>query len=275
MNTSLDTLNIDTPENVTFSYEIAGIGSRFLAAIIDSLLIGLLQVILFGTGLLILIRMGVFASSDSSGGQAAMWILAILSLIGFVFFWGYYIFFEIFWNGQTPGKRWIGLRVIRMDGTPVSFSEVLIRNLVRTLDFLPFAYGVGVITMFASRNSCRLGDLAARTVVVHDREAALEKGGSMRLRDELSLLYGQGQLPDNFPLEKVTDQDMSVLETFFARRAALANRHQLADYLLRSLYARLELPSTDPALDNDPERALAVIYQAKLNRHNPSTGAGV
>ncbi len=264
MNSQFDTLNIDTPENVSFSYEIAGIGSRFLAALIDTVLLGLLQVIVVGAAVLIILR--------SDGGvldtEAPLWILAVLTFISFFFFWGYYIFFESFWNGQTPGKRWIGLRVIRADGTPVGFSEVVIRNLVRTLDLLPVAYGVGVITMFVNSKSCRLGDLAARTVVVHDNPVSLSRT-SMRLRDELSLMYGHAQLPADFPLGKITAQDMQVLEAFFSRRGTLANRKQLAGYLLQSLCSRIEIAPMDPAFEADPEHALAAIYQAKLSL-NPS-----
>src|SRR5215510_11634669 len=90
-------------------------------------------------------------------------------LASFVLFWGYYIFFEMLWNGQTPGKRWVGLRVIRTDGTPITLSESFIRNLTRLVDFLPAAYGIGIISMFLDKQSRRLGDLAAGTLVVHDR----------------------------------------------------------------------------------------------------------
>ncbi|MEK7327557.1 MAG: RDD family protein, partial [Chloroflexota bacterium] len=97
------------------------------------------------------------------------WLVAIFGLISFAFFWGYYILFEMLWNGQSPGKRWVGLRVIRTDGTPITLTESIIRNLVRLVDFLPAYYGVGVVTMFINEQSRRLGDLAAGTLVVHDR----------------------------------------------------------------------------------------------------------
>jgi uncharacterized RDD family membrane protein YckC len=265
MNNSFDTLNIDTPENVTFSYEIAGIGSRFLAALVDTLLLGLLEVIVIGTALLIFLQLNRSNSGVAlvgSGSEVSMWALGILTFIAFWFFWGYYIFFEIFWNGQTPGKRFIGLRVIRMDGTPVTFSEVVIRNLVRTLDLLPMAYGVGVITMFINSKSCRLGDLAARTVVVLDSPASLHHT-PIQVQNELSMLRRNAPLPADFPLEKISDQDMQVLDSFLSRRGQLANRKDLALYLLRSLYKRLELATLDPAFEADPEHALVVIYQAK------------
>jgi uncharacterized RDD family membrane protein YckC len=265
MNNPFDTLNIDTPENVSFSYVIAGIGSRFLAALVDTLLLGLLQVIVIGTALLIFMQLDHSNSGGpliGFGSEESMWVLGILSFIGFWFFWGYYIFFEIFWNGQSPGKRFIGLRVIRMDGTPVTFSEVVIRNLVRTIDLLPIAYGVGVITMFINARSCRLGDLAARTVVVLDSRASLHDT-PIQVQNGLSMLHGNAPLPPDFPLEKISEQDMQVLDSFLSRRGQLANRKDLALYLLRSLYKRLELATLDPAFEADPEHALVMIYQAK------------
>jgi uncharacterized RDD family membrane protein YckC len=266
MNDPLDVLKIDTPENVTFSYEVAGIGSRFLAALVDTLLLGLLQAIVIGTALLIYSQLakGNFdPSSIETIGQGAAWVFGALLFISFLFMWGYYIFFELFWNGQTPGKRWIGLRVIRLDGTPVGVSEVVIRNLVRTLDLLPTAYGVGVITMFINSNSRRLGDLAAGTVVVLDRRTSLNEA-HIFMKTAYPTLLVNGSLPADFPLEKVTDEDVQVLESFIVRRDKLANHKQLATYLLGSLCNRIARP-LDPSLEADPENALVAIYKAKQN----------
>jgi uncharacterized RDD family membrane protein YckC len=132
-----DLLRIETPENVAFGYPVAGIGSRFIAALIDSILIVLLQLAVFVLTLLILRSVFDLDLETISGGGAAGWIIAGLGLLSFLFLWGYYIFFELLWNGQSPGKRWAGLRVIRSDGRPVTLSESVIRNLVRLIDFLP------------------------------------------------------------------------------------------------------------------------------------------
>ena len=264
MNEPLDILKIDTPENVTFSYEVAGIGSRFMAAMLDTLLLGLLQVIVIGSAILILTQLDSAnpgGASIDSGGQAAWWLFGILAFISFLFFWGYYIFFEALWNGQTPGKRWVGLRVIRLDGTPVGISEVVIRNLVRTLDLLPTAYGVGVITMFINSNSRRLGDLAAGTVVVRDSRTMMSESHTHIPAAPSSPHLNWLFLAD-FPLAKITDQDMQVFGSFLARRSQLANRKQLAVYLLESLFTRLGR-TLDPALQADPENALAALYQAR------------
>jgi uncharacterized RDD family membrane protein YckC len=266
MNDPLDVLKIDTPENVTFSYEVAGIGSRFLAALVDTFLLGLLQVIVIGTAILIvsqLVSGNPNTASVESGGQAAFWVIGILLFVSFLFLWGYYIFFELVWNGQTPGKRWVGLRVIRLDGTPVGVSEVVIRNLVRTLDLLPSAYGVGVITMFINSNSRRLGDLAAGTVVVLDRRTSLS-AAPLQMQPAWSMLPLNEPLPADFPLEKVTDDDMQLLESFIKRRAQLANHKQLAVYLLGSLCSRIARP-LDPSFEADPENALVAIYKARQN----------
>src|SRR5258706_4883149 len=161
MTLSDDMLSIDTPENVVFGYSVAGIGSRFLAALVDTTVIVLLQLIVIGTSAFAL---NVANLTDSLGG----WFSAIFGLVAFLLFWGYYIFFEMLWNGQSPGKRWAGLRVIRMDGTPVTLAESIIRNLVRLIDFMPFGYGVGVVTLFINDQAPRPGELAAGSLVIHD-----------------------------------------------------------------------------------------------------------
>jgi uncharacterized RDD family membrane protein YckC len=261
MTNANDILRIDTPENVTFDYEVAGIGSRFLAALVDTVLLVLLQVIVLGTLIFIgLRRQDLFSLDDGP-----TWILAVLSLIAFVFFWGYYIFFEILWNGQTPGKRWVGLRVIRLDGTPVTTAEVVIRNLVRTIDLLPAAYGVGVISMFVNQNSRRLGDLAAGTVVVHEGTTSSLKDLTANRRGALVTLVTDSAIPAGFPLERLTGQDLQIIEQFLLRRSHLANRRQLARHILRSLYERVGQP-TETILSEDSEGMLAAFYQVLKER---------
>jgi uncharacterized RDD family membrane protein YckC len=259
-----DTLQIDTPENVTFDYDVAGIGSRFLAALVDTLLLLLAEVILIGS------LIWLASALDSilfSKDVPVWWFLAIFGLVAFGFFWGYYIFFEIMWNGQTPGKRWVGIRVIRQDGTPVSAAEVVIRNLVRLIDFLPAAYGVGVVSMFVNQNSRRLGDLAAGTVVVHDRKVgAARELSAIGNRGALATVFTDVVVPADFPLERVTDQDLQIIEEFLIRRAQLANRSQLAHYIWSSLCARLAEPE-DKFPTTNPEGMLAAIYRA-IKSHN-------
>ena len=154
-----DDLVISTPERVAFQYEIAGIGSRFLAQIVDSLVI---LAILIAITILAAALGGVFSS-----GELALLIEVIL---GFVVLAGYFLISEAAWNGQTLGKRSARLRVVGDHGEPLTVAQAAIRNLVRIVDFLPLFYGIGMLTLFINGRGKRLGDFAAGTLVVRDRE---------------------------------------------------------------------------------------------------------
>jgi uncharacterized RDD family membrane protein YckC len=250
-----ETFDIQTPENVAFGYRVAGIGSRFLATLLDTLLILLLQIVV------ILVFVLVLSAFDLLGQTIAAWVYAVLGIIGFVFFWGYYIFFEMLWNGQTPGKRWVGLRVIRTDGTPITLSESFIRNLTRLVDFLPAMYGIGIISMFLDKQSRRLGDLAAGTLVVHDRAPISIQSLSARRSVNLSV---QGLKPvslEGFPIERLTNDDLALIEDFLLRREQLTHREALANQILNTLHAHLglALPSVSRI---EAEDMLLTILQA-------------
>lgn len=169
------TYAIDTPENVTFAYEVAGIGNRFIAALLDTAIIGIILTLLT---LALFIGLGVTGDLTDEGdlSWAGGLVFAAYALISFLVLWGYYIFFEYLWNGQTPGKRAVKIRVVRVDGSPVSFVEVVIRNLVRIVDFLPLGYGLGLVIMFFNSQSRRLGDFAGGTLVIKDRSQVDLKG---------------------------------------------------------------------------------------------------
>jgi uncharacterized RDD family membrane protein YckC len=154
-----DDLVISTPERVAFQYEIAGIGSRFLAQILDSLVI---TVILIAITILAASLGGLFGS-----GQLALLIEIIL---GFILLAGYFLVSEAAWNGQTLGKRAARLRVVGDHGEPLTLGQAAIRNLVRIVDFLPVFYAIGMLTLFINGRGKRLGDFAAGTLVVRDRE---------------------------------------------------------------------------------------------------------
>jgi uncharacterized RDD family membrane protein YckC len=166
---------IDTPENVSFGYEIAGIGSRFLSGLIDSVFLVLAITFLN----IVLAALLEWANADQVAATligeetdvtwVAGLILAIYTLINFILIWGYFVIFELAWNGQTPGKRWAKLRVVRVNGNPAGFLDVVIRNLVRMVDFLPVGYGLGLTVMFFNQQARRLGDFAAGTIVIKER----------------------------------------------------------------------------------------------------------
>lgn len=166
---------IDTPENVTFGYEVAGIGSRFIGALIDNLILG---VLLLGLNIAVFVLLAYVGGNNISMSETleetdqnwvAGLVIAIYALLNFAIWWSYYLLSEWLWHGKTVGKRIARIRVVRLDGSPVSFVPIAVRNLVRIIDFLPMGYGVGVVTMFCNRQARRLGDFAAGTLVVKDQ----------------------------------------------------------------------------------------------------------
>lgn len=257
-----DRLNIDTPENVAFGYEVVGIGSRFLAAIIDTLLIALLQLIVN----LILFFLAILFLGDLTERETSTltWLAAVFGLISFAFFWGYYIFFEMAWNGQSPGKRWTGLRVIRIDGTPITMAESIIRNLIRVVDFLPVYYGVGVVTMFIDHQARRLGDLAAGTVVVRDQATVTLESLAARPAGPFFPSPVPAEAID-LPVERLTKKDIQIAEDFLRRREELANRSALAQQVARNLCERMDLPVREMYFFEN-EKFIQQVIQAIQNR---------
>ena len=149
---------IITTEKVVLSYGIAGVGARLLAWLVDACLI------------LLLVVVGIGVTSAVESARAGIGI-ALLMIWTFVLQWGYFLFFEWLWQVQTPGKRLVGIRVLSRKGTSPSFLESAVRNIVRWVDAMPGllvpAYGIGFLACASNRESCRLGDLAAGTLVVY------------------------------------------------------------------------------------------------------------
>ena len=150
-------LVVATPERVSFDYQVAGLGTRAIAQILDILIIGVILAAVYFVALAISIV----------GSVAATLVAAIGS---FVVIFGYFWVSESLWSGQTIGKKAFRLRAVGDRGEPLTFAQAGIRNIVRIVDFLPYAYGVGLIVLFANGKGKRLGDLAAGTIVVKDSD---------------------------------------------------------------------------------------------------------
>lgn len=155
-----DRLTIDTPEGVPLELTLAGVGSRFAAALIDYLIEAVILV-----ALLLVLAYGVGLSPSSGSVGVAVWVL------GFFFvFWGYNVGFEVLNSGRTPGKALNRIRVVLESGAPVTFGPSAVRNVIRLIDILPAAYLVGMTSILVTRRNQRLGDLAAGTLVVRERK---------------------------------------------------------------------------------------------------------
>src|SRR5215212_10464642 len=129
-----EVLIIETPERVPLHFALASIGNRFLACASDHA-IQVLALALIGITALIIAN---FSFVEQMLTSAPKWVYAVMILLLFLVFAGYFTFFEWIWSGQTPGKRWLKLRVIREDGRPITFWEASVRNLLRTFDMMPF-----------------------------------------------------------------------------------------------------------------------------------------
>jgi len=201
-----DALKIDTPEQVALELPIAGIGSRFMALAIDTVVQVVLYLLAALLSLVPAATLGpVFAGGSTLGP-------ALLILLIFCLYWGYFAAFEALWKGQTPGKRAAGIRVIKEDGRAVDPLSAILRNLLRVIDFLPGLYAAGVVCMVLNRHSRRLGDLAAGTVVVHDRGLAeTTMGWSVQPRRAAPIAQAAG----------LTEAEIVLIETYLARRLDL------------------------------------------------------
>ena len=164
-------LVVATPERVSFDYQVAGLGTRAIAQLLDLLIVGFLETAV----LFFAFAAGTVANSGTVSG--------LIIIIGsFFVVFGYFWISEALWSGQTIGKKAFRLRAVGDRGEPLTFVQAGIRNVVRIVDFLPYGYGIGMIVLFANGKGKRLGDLAAGTIVVKDSDyvALWQLGGGAR-----------------------------------------------------------------------------------------------
>jgi uncharacterized RDD family membrane protein YckC len=233
------TLEVRTPESIAFSYELAGLGSRFLALIVDQAI----QIVV-----LVSIFIGIVLAASRTAGHIAKPILseqvaqslaiALIATIAFVVLFGYFILFEALWNGQTPGKRVVGLRVVRDGGYPIDFGASLIRNLIRVGEQLVFYYLISAISALLSPENKRIGDIAAGTVVVRDARLSEPRN-----------LAAQTYEPAYAPTVYLDGDERALIKRFLERRDALAanRRRELASQIAARIRDRVppELASLD------------------------------
>lgn len=164
-----DELQVATPERVAVDLPIAGLGSRAMAYVVDVGLLG-------ATGLVLYFAASFFIPDPLTSALGLSSLARVLILVGgFFVMWVYWTLLEVSWNGQTPGKRLLRIRVVKADGSPVTVFASAVRNLLRVVDFLPACYPVGLVTMLVDGKHRRLGDLLAGTVLVRDEQIDLSR----------------------------------------------------------------------------------------------------
>lgn len=225
-----DQHTIETPEQIRLQFNIAGIGSRFLAVSIDTLI--QLAALVFWS----LVSAVVIAAIT----PGSAWSVAIFGIVVFVIYFGYFAGFEIFLNGQTPGKRFLRIRVLKEDGRPLTPAETIARNLLRIVDQLPGIYGVGIVCALLNDRHQRLGDLAVSAIVV--RESSLEE-----LKSAWSLAAeGPALSVPDLAAHRLTSAELALIENYLRRRLDLTPdiRTAMAERIANQIRARL---ATDEA----------------------------
>jgi uncharacterized RDD family membrane protein YckC len=240
---SPDKLTIETPEQIPLEFPLAGIGSRFLAIALDTLIqvLGFLMIVFVAEILL--------PTAARFTPRALTWAAAIFFLCVFILYSGYYALFEIFWNGQTPGKRLVRLRVISDSGRPITVYEAVVRNLLRIIDQLPGLYVVGIISVFLTARNKRLGDIVAGTVVVHEKAMQDSQPDFFAAAASTALSSGL----------QITAEELELIERFLQRRYDLSPevRRQSAEQIAGRLRARLGAAQDGAASPEDYLESLA------------------
>ncbi len=256
---------LQSPEKVEIRYEIGGVGSRALAAVMDDLLV----LLIVGTlaAVLALLEDTTQWLTSLLGIMSIPTFLAGVAFITYLFWFSYYIVFEIVWNGQTPGKRVLGLRVMMLDGTPVTPTAIFVRELVRLVDAFPiciFGYNVAGLLAFFNPYGQRLGDMLAGTFVVKERKVALptlEQLAEVETAQHPMEIY----LPEHLEL---TAREYQALRAFLDRREQLPEqaRRERAEELYTYLYRKLGLQVPSTAATEKVLEAIATRYARERGR---------
>ena len=248
----VDKLTIETPEQTALDFAVAGIGSRFIAISIDTLIqiaIALIVGIAGGFGIAGLAK---YVPSSS------MWGVAILVLFYFTLYFGYFAVFEIVWNGQTPGKRWTKIRVIKDSGRPLTPAETIGRNLMRIVDWMPSLYAVGILSAILTKRNKRLGDLLVGSLVVRESSLSEVRPAWQSAQDPtFATLAPLGSV-------RLSVDDFALIDSFLNRRFDLDPnvRFRLADDIVHRLKPQLTLPTENMLSSEKLLEALAYERRA-------------
>lgn len=249
-------VSLSTPESVELEFALAGIGNRTLALVLDYSILGALLVVfwilwgLFSWGLLSYLN-----SSTFNYTSVPLWLLAIALLINFFIFTGYFTCFELLGQGQTPGKRFTKIRVIRDDGRPIGLAQAALRALLRPIDDFCF---IGVFFILLGKQEKRLGDWAAGTLVIQeergDRKATLMISESAK---QLAI-----ELPKLAALNQLLPDDFAVVRTYLQRRSTMdaRARNDLSLNLARQLRTLIGLETIPP--NTTADQFLEAVYEA-------------
>ncbi len=242
---------VATPENIAFRYEVAGPFTRMLAFLLDVLLLAFVV----GISLLILVLFSV--ALDSFLSDFVLVALGLFMLFVFLVTWFYGTAMETWWNGRTVGKWALRLRVLTCDGRPINVIQAGVRNFLRLADLLPSVFtvvptgGIGLLVMSLNRRFQRLGDLAAGTIVIHERRKhhqSIEEFQDLRV----------AQLAQYIPISFVVSNELAhALSMYVQRREYFSaeRAREIAGHLAAPLLREFGLPD-----DTSYDLLLCSIY---------------
>jgi len=253
----LNEITLRTPESVELTFTLAGIGNRAYALLIDYVLWSLVLLVFLFFWIAMFDQSEAIATLTGIAAETiTLWIAALGLILGFCLYMGYFIAFEVLWQGQTPGKRFVKIRVIRENGRPARLPQATLRSLLRPVDDLFF---LGMLLIIFSRREKRIGDWLAGTVVI--QEATTPKRQILQI-SPASAAYAE-TLPELAQLDRLTPEQFTVLRSYFQRAPQLHRlaRLQKSQELAAQVQAIIQLPTLP--LDNLSEHEfLAAVYQA-------------
>ncbi len=258
-------VTLQTPESVELEFTLAGIGNRALGLLIDYIALGLTLAVfalfwLFLSNSLIDLLVPIVGDAET----LSLWLISIFALTSFAIYIGYFVFFETLWRGQTPGKRYTKIRVIRADGRPAGLAQATLRALLRPVDDTLF---LGFILIILSSQERRLGDLAAGTLVVQEERTVA--AASFPISEPAKQLATQlAQMAD---ISQLSPDDFVVVREYLQRRRSMEvkARNQLSLELARQVKAVIELEKVPPETTSD--LFLEAIYLA-YQQQSPEVG---
>ncbi|AFQ45235.1 RDD family protein [Desulfosporosinus meridiei] len=261
---SLNQVHITTPEQVSINFKIAGLGSRASANIIDWVILILINV---GITFSLIKFSEAYPNTDPLSEAASSYLTAIMIVLLFLLLWGYFVFFEFFSSGRTPGKMIVGIKVIQDNGQSITFLASAVRNLFRIIDFLPVLFLLGIIMIFLHSRHKRIGDLAAGTLVIYQpKSKRKKKNNPLEKVIERRLNTQQIALDLNeWSKQKIGIREWELLNTYMIRRASLsqADRENIARQVAGILFPLLGVDLAYEHFDEVENYLFALYLQVR------------
>ena len=253
-------IRIEAPEKIVFSYRYAEPGARmaafFLDMVIQAVILILFALLFWG------ILNGDSLFSNTFSENFGMLGYGFFYLLLFFMQWFYFLLFEAFWNGRTPGKRVMKIRVIKKNGEALDFSSLLLRNFMRAVDGFPTLHIIGGIVCVLDRENRRIGDILAQTLVVYDNQKNTQLP-DFSVPFEVLDLY-QKEIHEIRSKRSLDEKDLYVIRRYFNEREKIPvqRRQAVIEKLAAEVRKKLELDDMFMDPTENEEQFLIRVYSA-------------